>query len=77
MLLASHSPAKEDFVFRKTARSSARLRWVLEYSKHRRTTACQRGFRGSSLEKSVSNLPEARMVSENRSFEVVRQAAIF
>jgi len=67
--------AKEDLVFRKLKRSSARLRWVLEHAKHRRTATRQRGFCGSLPEQNPPDASEAGMPPENSRLEIVPQAA--
>ena len=55
----------ENRIFRKRTSGSARLRWVSEYSEHRRPATRQRGICGSSLEQSVPDFSEARMTAEN------------
>src|SRR5215472_521338 len=61
----------ENRVFRERTSGSARARWVLEYSKHRRPATRQRGIRCSSLEQSVPNLFQARMAAKNRPFKII------
>ena len=54
---------------------STRLRWVSENSKHRRTATRQRRFRCSLLEQFPPDTAEARVPPENRSLEIIREAA--
>jgi hypothetical protein len=65
--------AKEDLVFRKQPGGSARLRWVWEYSKHRRTATRQRGFRSSSPEQSPANTSQPRVPPEDNRLEIIRE----
>src|SRR5271170_1196470 len=87
--LTSHTPAKcpaillpgksfddENRIFRERTSGSARLRWVSEYSEHRRPATRQRGICGSSLEQSISNFLEARMAAENGPFEIIRDRSL-
>jgi hypothetical protein len=67
--------AKEDPVFGKLPGGSARLRWVSEYCKHRRTATRQRGFRSSLLEQFAPDTTEARVPPENRTLEIIRDAS--
>src|SRR5271163_348796 len=66
----------EDRIFRERTSGSARLRWVSEYSEHRRPATRQRGFCGSSLEQSVADFSESRMMAEDGSFKIVRNPAL-
>src|ERR1700720_3343392 len=56
-------------IFRELSGGSARLRWVSEYSKHRRPATRQRGIRGSSLDESVPDLHDSRISTETQSLE--------
>ena len=65
----------ENRIFRERTSGSARLRWVSEYSEHRRPATRQRGICGSSLEQSVPNFSESRMAAEDGPLEIVREPA--
>jgi hypothetical protein len=58
-------------VFRKQPGGSARLRWVSEYSKHRRTATRQRGFRSSFLKQDPVNTSQPGMPPENDRLEII------
>src|SRR3989441_5132202 len=62
-------------VFQEPLGSSARLRWVTEDTKHRRTTTRQRGFRSSSPEHFPLDCRQAGNPSENGPLEIVRETA--
>jgi len=65
---------KEDFVFREHTRGSARLRWVSEYSEHRRPATRQRGFQRPLFEQCAPYTAEARMPPEDGHLEIIREA---
>src|SRR5580704_3482299 len=75
ILFPGNSFHDKNRIFRELSGGSARLRWVSEYSKHRRPATRQRGIRSSSLEQSVPNFSEARMAAKDRSLEIVRDPA--
>src|SRR5260370_11931067 len=62
-------------VFQEPLGSSARLRWVTEDTKHRRTTTRQRGFRSSSPEHFPLDCRQAGNPPENGPLEIVRETA--
>src|ERR1700730_12505833 len=63
----------ENRIFRELSGGSARLRWVSEYSKHRRPATRQRGIRSSLLEQYVPNFSETRTAVKDRALEIVRE----
>src|SRR6266699_2011539 len=67
--------ANEGLIVRKPDSGSARHRWAREYSKHRRTATCQRGFCCSSLEQDPLDAIKPAMAPEHRPLEIVRKAA--
>src|SRR6202035_5448347 len=70
---ARKGAAKEDLFFRKQASGSARLRWVWEYSKHRRTATRQRGFRSSCSKQIPANTSQPRVPLEDDALKVIRE----
>src|SRR5438045_8000892 len=73
--LARECLANEGLIVRKPNSGSARHRWAREYSKHRRTATCQRGFCRSFLEQGPLDSIKPRVAPGDRTLEIVREAA--
>src|SRR5207247_6900144 len=63
--------ANEGLIVRKPNSGSARHRWAREYSKHRRTATCQRGFCRSFLEQGPLDSIKPGMPPEYRPFKII------
>src|ERR1700681_3639597 len=75
VLCPRNSRAGKNLVFRKRPSSPARLRWVLEYSKHRRTATRQRGLCSSLPKQLPLDRSQTGIPGENSSLKVVREGA--
>ena len=65
--------AEEGLIVRKPDSSSARLRWVRENTKHRRTATRQQGFCSSSMKQIPLDFGKPRMPPENCRLEIIRK----